>query len=123
MESLSTYCLDPVGDFALFDVPLEWKNIVSSVPSQNVSRPPPVILVCGPRKVGKSTFGRFLVNNLLNSHPKVCYADLDCGQTEFMPPGFLSLKVVTEPLLGKLLSSVFNGPRPSIKEFNAARAC
>jgi polynucleotide 5'-hydroxyl-kinase GRC3/NOL9 len=36
---------------------------------------PPVILVCGAKKVGKSTFARFLVNGLLPQHPCVAYLD------------------------------------------------
>jgi hypothetical protein len=32
-------------------------------------------VVCGPKKVGKSTFGRVLVNALLAQHPCVAYLD------------------------------------------------
>lgn len=35
----------------------------------------PVIAVCGPKKVGKSTFARLLVNSLLSCHPCVTYLD------------------------------------------------
>lgn len=39
---------------------------------------PPLIVVCGSKKVGKSTFGRFLCNSLLGQHP--CVAYLDTGE-------------------------------------------
>ena len=40
----------------------------------------------GPR-LGKSTFGRLLVNTLLNTHPCVAYLDTDPGQPELTVPG------------------------------------
>ncbi|XP_067302275.1 polynucleotide 5'-hydroxyl-kinase NOL9 [Pseudorasbora parva] len=60
----------------------------------------PVILVCGGKSAGKSTFNRYLINNLLNHTVSVEYLECDLGQTEFTPPGCLSLCTVTEPLLG-----------------------
>ncbi|XP_035500291.1 polynucleotide 5'-hydroxyl-kinase NOL9 [Scophthalmus maximus] len=59
-----------------------------------------VILVCGTKNVGKSTFIRTLVNTLLNHTTCVDYLECDLGQTEFTPAGCLSLSVVREPLLG-----------------------
>lgn len=60
----------------------------------------PAILVCGPQDVGKSTFNRYLINQLLNSLPCVDYLECDLGQTEFTPPGCISLLNITEPILG-----------------------
>ncbi|KAM6402480.1 polynucleotide 5'-hydroxyl-kinase NOL9 isoform 2-T2 [Rhynochetos jubatus] len=60
----------------------------------------PVILVCGPKNTGKSTFNRYLINLLLNRLPSVEYMECDIGQTEFTPPGCVSLSSVTEPILG-----------------------
>ncbi|KAM9445313.1 polynucleotide 5'-hydroxyl-kinase NOL9 isoform 1-T4 [Clarias gariepinus] len=60
----------------------------------------PVILVCGAKNSGKSTFNRHLINSLLNLTASVEYLECDLGQTEFTPPGCLSLITVTEPLLG-----------------------
>ncbi|XP_062871334.1 polynucleotide 5'-hydroxyl-kinase NOL9 [Trichomycterus rosablanca] len=60
----------------------------------------PIILVCGAKNVGKSTFNRHLINSLLNHSGSVEYLECDLGQTEFTPPGCLSLITVTEPLLG-----------------------
>nr|XP_036855819.1 polynucleotide 5'-hydroxyl-kinase NOL9 isoform X2 [Manis javanica] len=60
----------------------------------------PIILVCGHQDVGKSTFNRYLMNRLLNSIPCVDYLECDLGQTEFTPPGCISLLNITEPVLG-----------------------
>ncbi|XP_076023277.1 polynucleotide 5'-hydroxyl-kinase NOL9 [Genypterus blacodes] len=59
-----------------------------------------VILVCGTKNVGKSTFIRVLINTLLNHTASVDYLEGDLGQTEFTPAGCLSLSTVREPLLG-----------------------
>lgn len=59
-----------------------------------------VILVCGPKNVGKSTFIRTLINSLLNHSTSVDYLEGDLGQTEFTPSGCLSLLTITKPLLG-----------------------
>nr|XP_003413240.1 polynucleotide 5'-hydroxyl-kinase NOL9 [Loxodonta africana] len=60
----------------------------------------PVILVCGSQDLGKSTFNRYLINQLLNSIPCIDYLECDLGQTEFTPPGCISLFNITEPILG-----------------------
>ncbi|XP_008938506.1 PREDICTED: polynucleotide 5'-hydroxyl-kinase NOL9 [Merops nubicus] len=60
----------------------------------------PVMLVCGPKNTGKSTFNRYLINLLLNRLPSVEYMECDIGQTEFTPPGCVSLSNITEPVLG-----------------------
>ncbi|XP_020827417.1 polynucleotide 5'-hydroxyl-kinase NOL9 [Phascolarctos cinereus] len=60
----------------------------------------PIIMVCGPKCIGKSTFNRYLINQLLNSIPCVDFLDCDLGQTEFTPPGCVSLSNVTEPIFG-----------------------
>ncbi|XP_001377300.3 polynucleotide 5'-hydroxyl-kinase NOL9 [Monodelphis domestica] len=64
----------------------------------------PIIMACGPKCIGKSTFNRYLINQLLNSIPRVDFLDCDLGQTEFTPPGCVSLSNVTEPLFGPPLT-------------------
>ncbi|XP_037334905.2 polynucleotide 5'-hydroxyl-kinase NOL9 [Pungitius pungitius] len=59
-----------------------------------------VVLVCGTKNVGKSSFIRNLINNLLNHTASVDYLEGDLGQTEFTPAGCLSLSTVRGPLLG-----------------------
>ncbi|XP_043849789.1 polynucleotide 5'-hydroxyl-kinase NOL9 [Dromiciops gliroides] len=60
----------------------------------------PIIMACGPKCIGKSTFNRYLINRLLNIIPCVDFLDCDLGQTEFTPPGCVSLSNVIEPILG-----------------------
>ncbi|XP_048417673.1 polynucleotide 5'-hydroxyl-kinase NOL9 isoform X1 [Stegostoma tigrinum] len=60
----------------------------------------PIILVCGGKNFGKSTFSRYLLNSFLNHIPCVEFLELDLGQTEFSPPGCMALHLVTEPILG-----------------------
>lgn len=106
-----------VGDGASFTVSL-WKedeihlvpdgwmqasdDIIASIDigvRQGIDRPP-IIAICGGKKVGKSSFGRYLVNKILNSYSTVFYLDTDCGQPEFTPPGIVSLNVLKSPVLG-----------------------
>ncbi|XP_063934685.1 polynucleotide 5'-hydroxyl-kinase NOL9-like [Zophobas morio] len=61
---------------------------------------PPIVLLLGARNSGKSTFSRFFVNRMLRSHQAVMYLDCDLGQSEFMPPGFLSLTKRSVPIFG-----------------------
>ncbi|GFR14330.1 polynucleotide 5'-hydroxyl-kinase NOL9, partial [Trichonephila clavata] len=64
----------------------------------------PRILVYGPQGAGKSTLLRYLINTTLNKFDDVYYLDTDPGQTEFSPPGVVSLTKVTGPLLGPSFS-------------------
>lgn len=63
---------------------------------------PPIILVAGPKGVGKSTFLRMLVNKILTTTDveSVAYLDADPGQPEFAPAGIVSLNFLTKPILG-----------------------
>jgi polynucleotide 5'-kinase involved in rRNA processing len=60
----------------------------------------PVIYICGPKNVGKSTFSRILTNSILSKYRKVAYLDSDLGQSEFTPNGSVSLTLLDGPLLG-----------------------
>lgn len=57
------------------------------------------VAVTGAKGVGKSTFVRLLINQCFSLHPKVALMDLDLGQPELSPPGFISLTVLDQPLL------------------------
>ena len=57
------------------------------------------VVTAGGKGVGKSTFLRWLTNKLLAYGP-VVFLDLDPGQAELGLPGYLSLAVIKEPLLG-----------------------
>ena len=58
------------------------------------------LMVLGGKGVGKSTFLRFLVNQLLRQSPSVLVVDFDPGQPEFVPAGCVSASVTSQPLLG-----------------------
>ncbi|GAA6043836.1 hypothetical protein JCM8097_007226 [Rhodosporidiobolus ruineniae] len=100
-----------------------WKLITAPTPSLTSLRPMPdwdgalsaalpnlqdgahdpgrfVALVEGPKRVGKSTMARTLVNALLDRYESVAYLDTDLGQPEFTPPGFVSLHILRRPLFG-----------------------
>lgn len=65
-----------------------------------------VLLVMGPKGVGKSTCCRYFVNKLLSAqglgprgHASVCLLETDIGQPELGPPGVVALHRVRRPLL------------------------
>lgn len=76
---------------------LDFSDDIKQFANQPYTKP---ILVCGARNTGKSSFSRFLVNSLLTRHDSVAFLECDIGQSEFTPPGLVSLNVVHEPLLG-----------------------
>lgn len=84
-------------------VPSSWRALTSSWQTSTV---PLEIMACGKKHIGKSTLMRFLVNVLLQKHGKVCFLDLDLGQPELTAPGFVSLSVVSKPMLGPSFSNL-----------------
>jgi polynucleotide 5'-hydroxyl-kinase GRC3/NOL9 len=75
---------------------------------EKTNTPTPVIMSCGGKGAGKSTFSRYLVNRLLSS-PRRCplaYIETDVGQSEFTPSGIVSLHIMS-PTVG---SSYLLGP-------------
>ncbi|CAN6191477.1 unnamed protein product [Urochloa humidicola] len=91
-------------------VPQDWASAVTLISSDPT---PPVVVVCGPKNSGKSTFSRILLNALLPRHGKVGYLDTDVGQPEFASPGCLSFHVVDEAITDLL--------NPTLRE--AERCC
>ena len=83
----------------LFTPGEDWHLALSSVEISLRNKITPRIVVAGGKGVGKSTFNRWLVNKLLEKSP-VVLVDLDPGQAELSLPCYLSLAVLTEPLLG-----------------------
>lgn len=86
-----------------------WDKFLSTVFCSSHSVP--VIFVCGNRKVGKSTFSRWMSNQLLGVFSSVAYLSLDSGQTEFSPPGFLTLHKIGRPLLGPPFTHIIEADR------------
>lgn len=61
----------------------------------------PVIVLCGARNVGKSSFARLLLNLALGEGASsVRFLECDIGQSELTPPSLVALHDVTSPLLG-----------------------
>lgn len=83
----------PHEELRFFEPGQRWDAIGSELAPQQRQ----VVFVCGNRKVGKSTFCRYLVNRMLNYHKKVAFIDFDCGQAEFTPPGFVAFSVREGP--------------------------
>nr|XP_006820503.1 PREDICTED: polynucleotide 5'-hydroxyl-kinase NOL9-like [Saccoglossus kowalevskii] len=82
----------------LFYLQSELKDITRTLLKSTVTRP--VVLVCGGKNVGKSTYCRYLINSFLNKENSIDYLECDVGQTEFTPSSIISLTEVKEPLLG-----------------------
>lgn len=77
-------------------IPEEWSDAVESIVRDSTSSLPPITFICGPKNSGKTTFSRYLLNNLLLRYKRVAYLDTDVGQPEFTPPGCLSLTIINE---------------------------
>ncbi|KAJ3991862.1 hypothetical protein F5050DRAFT_1580650 [Lentinula boryana] len=100
------------------DVPSSWERALDEVyisasdtveddingEDQGRQFPPNVYLVKGPKKVGKSSFARAIMNRLLSrraiSIHIIAYLDLDPGQSEFTPGALLALSIISNPIFG-----------------------
>ncbi|XP_071960161.1 polynucleotide 5'-hydroxyl-kinase NOL9-like isoform X2 [Antedon mediterranea] len=87
-------------DFKNTMQPSSQYDSVCDVVSVSLTELTPVVLVCGKKNVGKSTFCRYLINSMLNKCGNVMYLECDIGQTEFSSPGFVSLTQVSQPIVG-----------------------
>lgn len=90
---------DTIRNSGYFYTYPSWRQILHSLLDLN-SAQPLIVMVVGERKLGKSTFARYLTNGLLNKHASVIFVELDIGQTEFTPTGVVSAAKITRPLLG-----------------------
>lgn len=88
----------PQSDVRMLQLSEEAKTFAANLYKDgNIKRP---LLLCGARNTGKSTYARYLVNVLLNRYQNVAFLESDVGQSEFTPPGLVSLTIVREPLFG-----------------------
>lgn len=74
-----------------------------------------VVLICGEKDLGKSTFTRYLINRAFNHIDSTCdvsYFDCDIGQCEFSIGGCLSYALLRSPLLGPPCSHIQSDPKP-----------
>jgi polynucleotide 5'-hydroxyl-kinase GRC3/NOL9 len=100
--------------------PAEWNRKLAEFSSSRRTKPP-VILVCGPKSSGKSTFGKLLANRLVTSQKadrtktwaNISVLDIDPGQPEYGPPGVISLVTVSKPNLAP--SFCHTGPEAGYK--------
>ncbi|KAH7369837.1 hypothetical protein BKA65DRAFT_487115 [Rhexocercosporidium sp. MPI-PUGE-AT-0058] len=96
--------------------PPEWNLLLSKVSEPAEKKR--VIMVCGPKSSGKSTFTKLLCNRLLSeingstiSPQGIALLDLDPGQPEYSPPGQLALVHVQDLNFG----TPFSHPVPCEK--------
>lgn len=87
--------------------PAMWNRKIADLVKTRRERAP-VLLVCGPKSSGKSTFARIVTNRIVTDQagpekrrtwPGVAVLDIDPGQPEFSPPGTISLVTLDEPNL------------------------
>jgi polynucleotide 5'-hydroxyl-kinase GRC3/NOL9 len=121
---LSLQVVDPTPSLTSVRSVLQWDAaLVSALPQLDGATDPGrfVAVVEGPKRVGKSTLARTLINALLDRcvrvffalsilenlrfgfvhrYEAVAYLDTDLGQPEFTPSGFLSLHVLRRPVFG-----------------------
>lgn len=75
-------------------IPDEWSEAADAIAFNSPTSTAPIVLICGAKNCGKTTFSRYLLNILLRRYRKVGYLDTDVGQPEFTTPGFVSFTVV-----------------------------
>ncbi|XP_065830002.1 polynucleotide 5'-hydroxyl-kinase nol9-like [Oscarella lobularis] len=91
---------------SVLSIPLTWEQAVQRLlmdalqAKLSSSHRAPIVLVCGNRNSGKSTYSRYAVNVFLNKFSEVAFLDTDVGQSEFTAPGFVSLNIVKDPIFG-----------------------
>eukprot|EP01125_Pyxidicula_operculata_P006050 TRINITY_DN2115_c0_g2_i1.p1 TRINITY_DN2115_c0_g2~~TRINITY_DN2115_c0_g2_i1.p1 ORF type:complete len:932 (-),score=242.71 TRINITY_DN2115_c0_g2_i1:140-2935(-) len=86
----------------IFQAPPSWTLTTERILHRVHEGIVPKSLICGDKSSGKSTFSRYLTNFLHNFFPRVAYLDCDLGQSEFSPPGTMSLTIShrDQPLFG-----------------------
>lgn len=94
-----------VGSFPVpvypYYTPPSWSRAISSLSSSDDDLQTPFVgLVKGPKRSGKSTFARALINNLLRRFQKVAWLECDLGQGEFGCGAVVGLWILDKPVLG-----------------------
>ncbi|KAF8866151.1 hypothetical protein BDZ45DRAFT_780776 [Acephala macrosclerotiorum] len=104
----------------------EWNAVLAKCSVNVVDTRPPIIMICGPKSSGKSTFAKLLTNKLLlpsekpsddTKSPKptgVVLLDIDPGQPEYSPPGQLALLHIQDPNYGPPFTHPIPGTRNRI---------
>lgn len=68
-------------------IPRAWGEAAETILAER----PPTILVLGGGDVGKSTFCRFLISELIKAGQRVAFVDADVGQKDLGPPATVTL--------------------------------
>ncbi|KAI6004312.1 hypothetical protein EDD15DRAFT_2192181 [Pisolithus albus] len=91
-------------DMLPFTTPPSWETGLAymDLPSNNRTdiTLTPLCVVKGPKKSGKSTFSRTLLNRLLNCYRRVAFLECDVGQSEFTPGGMVALSIIESHVFG-----------------------
>jgi len=113
-KALDVNLLDQSGSKSRLYLPgEEWGVSLTSINITLDKGDQPKVLAAGGKGVGKSTFIRWLTNNLLAKSP-VVLIDLDPGQSELTLPGYMSVSVLDQPLLGPNFCNVGRKTEASI---------
>ncbi|PVG04867.1 hypothetical protein CPB86DRAFT_803579 [Serendipita vermifera] len=104
----SKIIINPISSSIPMQIPTSWRSGLQQI---DVVEGHPRILIKGAKNSGKSMFSRMLINHLLLRYQKVAYLECDPGQTEFTPPGLVSLHIIDKPIFGP----PFTHPRHALK--------
>lgn len=74
-----------------------------------------IALVRGAKNTGKSTFAHLALHHLLRTHRFVAFLDLDVGQPEFGPPGFVSLHIFDASAEAGVVGPAWALPRIAVR--------
>jgi polynucleotide 5'-hydroxyl-kinase GRC3/NOL9 len=81
--------LQPTRGLASAFLPPSWEQALTSLADD---QSPSLYMIKGPKRAGKSTFSRLLLNRLVSiRQTSVAYLETDLGQAEFGPPGMVAL--------------------------------
>ncbi|KAI6099090.1 hypothetical protein F5141DRAFT_1219281 [Pisolithus sp. B1] len=91
-------------DMLPFTLPPSWETGLTYMDLPPNSRTDitltPLCMVKGPKKSGKSTFSRTLLNRLLSRYRRVAFLECDVGQSEFTPGGMVALSIMEGHVFG-----------------------
>ena len=86
----STFKFDSNNSTLMYNKNPEWDEILLNQ----------CTVLCGGKGVGKSTLLKYYTNKFVCNEENVLILDLDSGQPEFTPPGFVSAVIVKNPIIG-----------------------
>ncbi|KAG0344175.1 Polynucleotide 5'-hydroxyl-kinase grc3 [Podila humilis] len=110
---------EPTDSIVALKIPDTWRDAIQTLVDATVdengerAKRPPVAVVCGGKKMGKSTFSRLILNRMLTRYQRVAFLECDIGQSEFTPVGMVALHVIETPALG----APFTHPRQPHRAF------